>query len=88
MLTCTGCFCGLLKKSFMSSKDIVELEGTVLETLPNAMFRVKKDDGGEALAQISGRMRKFYIKIIPGDRVKMEFSPHDLTRGRVTYRYK
>ena len=73
----------------MSKEDVIELEGTVLETLPNATFRVKKDDGGEeALAQISGRMRKYYIKIIPGDRVKMEFSPHDLTRGRVVYRYK
>jgi len=72
----------------MAKKGIVELEGIVLETLPNATFKVKKDDGEEALVQISGRMRKYYIKIIPGDRVKMEFSPHDLTRGRVVYRYK
>lgn len=72
----------------MANKEVIEIEGTVLETLPNAMFKVKKDDGEEALAQISGRMRKFYIKIIPGDRVKMEFSPHDLTHGRVVYRYK
>ncbi len=69
-------------------KDIIELEGTVLETLPNAYFRVKADSGQEVLAQISGRMRKFYIKILPGDRVKMELSKYDLTRGRVTYRYK
>ena len=74
--------------SLKEKKDIVEIEGIVLETLPNANFRVRADDGSEILAQISGRMRKFYINIIPGDRVKMELSKYDLTRGRVVYRYK
>ena len=69
-------------------KDVIEMEGTVTTTLPDAMFRVRADNGQEVLAQISGRMRKFYIKILPGDKVKMELSKYDLTRGRVVYRYK
>jgi len=69
-------------------EEAIEVEGTVLETLPNAMFRVELDNGHKVLAHISGRMRKYYIKILPGDRVKLELSPYDLTRGRITYRHK
>ncbi len=69
-------------------KDIIEVEGTVLESLPNAQFKVKLDTGQEILAHISGKMRKYYIRILLGDRVKLELSPYDLTRGRITYRPK
>jgi translation initiation factor IF-1 len=62
------------------------MEGTVLESLPNAMFRVELDNGYKVLAHISGRIRKNYIKILPGDRVKVELTPYDLTKGRITYR--
>lgn len=72
----------------MPKEEAIEVEGTVLETLPNAMFRVELDNGHKVLAHISGRMRKYYIKILPGDRVKLELSPYDLTRGRITYRHK
>ena len=68
--------------------DVIEIEGTVVEPLPNAMFRVKLDNEHEVLAHVSGKMRMYYIKILPGDRVRMELTPHDLTRGRMTYRYK
>ena len=68
--------------------DVIEIEGTVVEPLPNAMFRVKLDNEHEVLAHISGKMRMYYIKILPGDRVKMELSPYDLSRGRITYRYR
>ena len=64
------------------------LEGTVVEPLPNAMFRVELESGHSVLATISGKMRKNYIRILPGDRVKVELSPYDLSRGRITYRYK
>ncbi len=64
------------------------MEGTVVEPLPNAMFRVELDNGHKVLAHISGKMRMHYIKILPGDRVKVEVSPYDLTRGRITYRAK
>ena len=66
----------------------IEIEGTVIESLPNAMFRVKADNGLGVLATISGRMRQYYIKILPGDRVTVEVSPYDPTRGRITYRHK
>jgi translation initiation factor IF-1 len=66
----------------------VEVEGTVLEPLPNAMFRVELDNGHKLLAHISGKMRMHYIRILPGDRVVVEISPYDLTRGRIVYRYK
>jgi translation initiation factor IF-1 len=67
----------------------IEVEGTVIENLPNARFRVKLDDGDlEVLAHVSGKMRMHYIRILPGDRVKLEVSPYDLTRGRIVYRYK
>lgn len=72
---------------FMKEKAI-ELEGVVTEPLPNAMFKVKLDNGHEILAHISGKMRKFYIRILPGDKVKVEMSPYDLTKGRITYRYR
>ena len=68
--------------------DVIEIEGTVVEPLPNAMFRVKLDNEHEVLAHVSGKMRMYYIKILPGDRVRMELSPYDLSRGRITYRYK
>ena len=69
-----------------ASKDVIKIEGSVLENLPSTMFRVKLDSGQEILAHISGRMRMFYIKILPGDRVLVEMSPYDLTRGRVVHR--
>jgi translation initiation factor IF-1 len=71
--------------------DVIEAEGTVVEPLPNAMFRVELDEpysGHKVLAHISGKMRMHYIRILPGDRVKVELSPYDLTRGRVVYRFK
>ncbi len=68
--------------------DAIEMEGTVTEVLPNANFRVKLENGHEILAYLSGKMRKFYIRVLEGDRVKCEMSPYDLTRGRITYRYK
>lgn len=72
----------------MAKEEAIEVEGKVLEPLPNAMFRVKLDNGHTVLAHISGKMRKFYIRILPGDRVTVELSPYDLTRGRITYREK
>ncbi|MEX0834373.1 MAG: translation initiation factor IF-1 [Actinomycetota bacterium] len=72
----------------MAKKDAIEVEGTVTEPLPNAMFRVELDNGHKVLAHISGKMRMNYIKILPGDRVLVELSPYDLSRGRVVYRYK
>jgi translation initiation factor IF-1 len=70
------------------SKDVIEVEGEILEALPNAMFRVKLDMGQEILAHVSGKIRKHFIRILLGDRVKVELSPYDLTRGRITYRAK
>ena len=73
----------------MSQKEkAIEAEATVIEPLPNAMFRVELDNGHRVLAHISGKMRMHYIRILPGDRVKVELSPYDLSRGRITYRYK
>ena len=71
-----------------SKKEKIEAEGTVVEALPNATFRVRLDSGHEVLAHISGRMRMYYIRILLGDRVLVELSPYDLTRGRIVYRYK
>ena len=68
--------------------DAIELEGTVIEPLPNAMFKVELENGHQILAHISGKMRMHYIKILPGDKVTVELSPYDLDRGRITYRYK
>ncbi|MGI6097898.1 MAG: translation initiation factor IF-1 [Dethiobacteria bacterium] len=69
-------------------KDVIEMEGTVIEPLPNAMFRVELKNGMKVLAHVSGKMRMHYIRILAGDRVLVELSPYDLTRGRITYRYK
>lgn len=71
-----------------AKSDKIEVEGTVVEPLPNAMFRVELENKHQILAHISGRMRKFFIKILPGDKVTVELSPYDLTRGRITYRKK
>lgn len=72
----------------LAAEDKIEFEGDVTEALPNAMFTVKLESGLEVLATISGKMRKHYIRILPGDRVKVELSAYDLTRGRITYRYR
>jgi len=72
----------------LAKEEAIEVEGKVVEPLPNAMFRVELDNGHVVLAHISGKMRKYYIRILPGDRVTVELSPYDLTRGRITYREK
>lgn len=69
-------------------EDVIEVEGKVIEALPNAMFRVELDNGHQVLAHISGKMRLNYIRILRGDRVQVQLSPYDLTRGRITYRFK
>ena len=71
-----------------AAKEVIELNGTVLETLPNAMFKVRLENGHEILAHIAGKMRMHYIKIVPGDTVTVEMTPYDLTKGRITYRQK
>jgi translation initiation factor IF-1 len=76
------------QQASMSKDDSIEFEGVVTETLPNTMFRVKLENGHEIIAHISGRMRKNYIRILTGDRVKVEMTPYDLTKGRITYRMK
>ncbi|OGW15017.1 MAG: translation initiation factor IF-1 [Nitrospinae bacterium RIFCSPLOWO2_12_FULL_45_22] len=72
----------------MEKEEAIEVEGTVIEPLPNAMFRVELGNGHRVLAHISGKMRMHFIRILPGDKVKVELSPYDLSRGRITYRYK
>ncbi len=72
----------------MSKEESIEVEGTVVEPLPNAMFRVELDNGHKILAHISGKMRLHFIRILSGDKVKVQLSPYDLSRGRITYRYK
>lgn len=72
----------------MAKQATIVQDGTVTEALPNAMFRVRLENGHEILAHISGKMRMHYIKILPGDRIKVEMSPYDLSKGRITYRYK
>lgn len=72
----------------MAKDDVIEIEGSVLETLPNAMFKVELENGHEILAHVSGKIRMNYIRILPGDKVTVEMSPYDLTRGRITYRFK
>ena len=72
----------------LPKKDAIEVEGTVTEPLPNAMFRVELENGHNVLAHISGKMRMHYIRILPGDKVLVELSPYDLSRGRIVYRYK
>ncbi len=76
------------KAASTAKEEGIQVEGTVIEPLPNAMFRVELDNGHRVLAHISGKMRMHYIRILPGDRVLIELSPYDLTRGRVVYRYK
>ena len=72
----------------MAKEDVIEVEGTVTEALPNTQFRLELDNGHNVLAHISGKMRMNYIRILPGDRVKVELSPYDLSRGRITYRFR
>jgi len=72
----------------MPKKEAIEVEGTVAESLPNAMFRVELSNGHKVLAHISGKIRLHYIKVLPGDKVLVELSPYDLSRGRITYRFK
>ena len=72
----------------MSKEDVIEVEGTVTDALPNAMFKVQLENGHEVLAHVSGKLRMNYIRIVPGDKVKLEMSPYDLTKGRITWRVK
>lgn len=72
----------------MSKQDVIEVEAVVVETLPNAMFKVELENGHQILAHVSGKIRMNYIRILPGDKVTVELSPYDLTRGRITYRHK
>lgn len=72
----------------MAKQGPIKIDGTIIETLPNAMFRVRLDNGHEIIAHVSGKMRMNYIKILVGDKVTVELSPYDLTKGRITYRYK
>ena len=72
----------------MAKEETIQMQGEILETLPNAMFRVKLENGHVVLGHISGKMRMHYIRILPGDRVQVELTPYDLSRGRITYRYK
>lgn len=76
-----GCFC-------VAKDDVIEVEGKVVDTMPNAMFTVELENGHQILATVSGKIRKNYIRILAGDRVTVEMSPYDLTRGRITYRFK
>jgi translation initiation factor IF-1 len=75
-------------RGFMAKEDVIEMDGIVMETLPNTMFRVELDNGHVVTAHISGRMRKHYIRILTGDKVKVELTPYDLSKGRITYRTK
>ncbi|HAK05173.1 MAG TPA: translation initiation factor IF-1 [Firmicutes bacterium] len=72
----------------MAKQDVIEMEATVIETLPNTTFKVKLENGHVILAHVSGKIRMHYIRILPGDRVTVQISPYDLTRGRITFRYK
>jgi translation initiation factor IF-1 len=72
----------------MAKQGVIEQDGTIIEALSNAMFRIELENGHEIIAHISGKMRMHYIKILPGDKVKVEMSPYDLSKGRITYRYK
>lgn len=76
------------ERKFMPKEQAIEVDGVVSEALPNASFRVQMENGHQVLAHASGKMRKFFIRILPGDRVRMELSPYDLNRGRIVYRYK
>lgn len=76
------------KEAHMAKEDLIEVDGVVREALPNAMFRVELENGHEVMAHISGKIRMNFIRILPGDRVKLELSPYDLSRGRITFRCK
>jgi len=76
------------KKVGIEKEEAIEVEGTVVEPLPNAMFRIELENGHKVLAHVSGKIRMNFIRILPGDKVKVELSPYDLARGRITYRYK
>jgi len=76
------------RKEYKAKEDVIEIEGEVVEALPGTMFKVRLENGHEVLATLSGKMRKFYIRILLGDRVKVELSPYDLTRGRISYRLR
>jgi len=82
------CTCKNSRKRGNMAKDVIEIEGTIVESMPNAMFRVKLENDHEILAHISGKIRKNFIRILPGDRVKVEMTPYDLSRGRITFRLK
>ena len=79
---------GVFYKGMGKKKDVIEVEGTVVEPLPNAMFRVELSNGHKVLAHVSGKIRMNFIRILPGDKVTVELSPYDLTRGRIIYRHK
>ena len=79
---------GSTKRAMTKKEEAIQVKAKVVETLPNAMFRVELENGHKVLAHISGKMRKYFIRILPGDEVLVELSPYDLTRGRITYRYK
>lgn len=72
----------------MGKRDVIEVQGTVVEPLPNGMFRVELENGHKVLAHVSGKIRMYFIRVLPGDRVTIELSPYDLTRGRITYRHR
>jgi len=76
----------LLEVIFMASKEVIELTGTIIETLPGTQFRVELENGHKIIAHVAGKMRKHYIRIVPGDSVTVELTPYDLTKGRITYR--
>ena len=80
--------CTRFERDLAKQEDKIEVEGEITEALPSTMFRVEVEGGHDVLATISGKMRKHYIRILPGDKVKVELSPYDLTRGRIVYRYK
>jgi translation initiation factor IF-1 len=80
--------CVEMRPLIMEKEEAIEVEGTVVEPLPNAMFRVELESGHKVLAHVSGKIRMNFIRILPGDKVKVELSPYDLSRGRITYRYK
>lgn len=73
---------------YLAKEDVIEIQGTIKETLPNAMFKVELENGAEILSHVSGKIRMHYIRILPGDKVTVEMSPYDLTKGRITYRFK
>lgn len=78
----------IIRRDSTWQEDVIEIQGTIKETLPNAMFKVELENGAEILAHVSGKIRMHYIRILPGDKVTVEMSPYDLTKGRITYRFK